>query len=118
MISALSTLGARKTRFPARGLVQCNVHVDVIAWRRNRAFTGADAAIECLVGHLQARRERSADPDEPTGVLTHHLDMTDGGWAFVDALIGRARDNGAAWLDVRAAFEAANGAPLTSARSA
>jgi hypothetical protein len=28
---------------PGRGIVQCNTHVDVIAWRRERAFIGVEA---------------------------------------------------------------------------
>ena len=39
------------------------------------------------------------DADEPTGLLTHHLDMDEASWAFVEELIGRTRDHSAAsWL--------------------
>jgi len=100
----LSTLGARNARRPAPDLVQCNVHVDAIAWKRNRAFIGVDPAIDGLVAHLEARREGDADPDEPTGLLTHHLDMTDTGWDFVVELVAHTRASGAAWLDVHTAF--------------
>jgi hypothetical protein len=87
-----------------QGLLQCNAHVDVVDWRRNRAFIGDEAAVDRLVAHLRARRDGGADPDEPTGLLTHHLDMTEGAWRFVAALVERTRERGAAWLDVRDAF--------------
>jgi hypothetical protein len=117
-IRGLSTLGPRAARCPAPGIVQCNTHVDVIAWRRGRAFIGADAAIDRLVAHLRARRDGSADPDEPTGLLTHHLDMSDAGWEFVVELVARTRKRGAAWVDVQSAFDSADGDALTSVRSA
>ena len=98
--------------------MQCNTHVDLIAWRRDRAFIGVEAAIDRLVAHLRARREGSADAGEPTGLLTHHLDMSDAGWEFVVELVARTRERGAAWLDVAPAFAPADCAAPTSDRSA
>ena len=46
-----------RRRNPAPGLVQCNTHVDLIAWRRDRAFIGVDAALDRLVAQLAARRD-------------------------------------------------------------
>jgi hypothetical protein len=101
----LSTFGPRAGLHPVRGLVQCNAHVDLIAWRRDRAFIGIDAAIDRLVLHLESRRASIGDAAEPTGILTHHLDMDAPAWAFLAALFARTRDHGAAaWLDVDAAF--------------
>jgi len=114
----LSTLGPRKARWPARGLTQCNTHVDLIAWRRDRGFIGVEAALERLIIHLQARRERREDADEATGVLTHHLDMTAAGWDFLIELVSRTREQGAAWIDVRSAFGMGDGAEATCGRSA
>ena len=116
-IRGLSTLGPRPARCPVPGLVQCNTHADLIAWRGQRAFIGADAAVDRLASHLRARRDGSADPDEPTGLLTHHLDMNDAGWEFVVELVARTRERGAAWLDVQSAFGPIDAA-LISARSA
>ena len=101
----LSTYGPRPAACPAPGVAQCNTHVDLIAWRRDRAFVGAEAAIDLLVDHLYARREGRVDPPEPTGILTHHLDLDDAAWNFLTDLIARTRKHGAvAWLDVGAAF--------------
>jgi hypothetical protein len=110
----LSTFGPRTTAEPASTLVQCNTHVDLIAWRRGRLFIGADAAIDRVVAHLTARRERTVDPVEPTGVLTHHLDLEEDAWDFLADLIGRTEAHGAAtWIAAGTAF-----APVTSDRSA
>jgi hypothetical protein len=114
----VSTLGPRSARCPAEGLVQCNTHVDIIDWRRDRAFIGVDAAIDRVVAHLRARREGAADTDEPTGVLTHHLDMGAPAWEFLTALVARTREQGAVWIDARVAFGMEAGAAPICGRSA
>ncbi|MEO8305139.1 MAG: polysaccharide deacetylase family protein [Betaproteobacteria bacterium] len=113
----LSTLGPRGAIHPVPSLVQCNTHVDLIAWRSNRAFVGTDAAIECLLLHLRARRNESVDAIEPTGILTHHLDMDAAGWRFMPDLLERTRKGGALWLDVQAVFAASATATTTFGRS-
>ena len=100
----LSCLGPRSAARPVPGIAQCNVHVDLIAWRRERAFVGVEAAVERLVEHLRARRGGSVDASEPSGVLTHHLDMSAAGWQFLADLMARTREHGAQWLDARAVF--------------
>lgn len=103
--SGLSTFGPRTSPHPASGISQINTHVDLIAWRRGRVFIGVDAAINRLVGHLQARRDGSADPAEPTGILTHHLDLDDAAWRFLEELIKRTcAHDAAAWRDVHQVF--------------
>ncbi len=110
----LSTFGPRARSNPVAGLVQCNTHVDLIAWRRDRAFIGVDAAIDRLVLHLAARRAGIVDPSEPTGLLTHHLDLPAAAWEFLADLFAHTRQHGAAtWNDVDAAFGG-----VTSVRSA
>jgi hypothetical protein len=80
-------------------VLQCNTHVDLVAWRRERAFIGTAAALGRLIGHLEARRRGAADADEATGVLTHHLVMTDPAWEFLAALLAAtAAHRAAAWL--------------------
>ena len=110
----LSTFGPRDVAEPALTFVQCNTHVDVIAWGRGRVFIGTDAAIDRVVAHLRARREGAVDPAEPTGLLTHHLDLQDEAWQFLAELIARSKAHGAAtWIGAGTAFR-----PVTSARSA
>ena len=100
----LSTFGPRAAPFPIPGLAQCNAHIDLIAWRRDRAFIGVASAIDRIVEHLRMRREGSVDPLEPTGMLTHHLDLGDAAWQFMADLLPRTRAHGALWLDVDAVF--------------
>jgi hypothetical protein len=115
----LSCIGPRVAAMPVHGIVQSNVHVDLIAWRTNRAFAGTDVAIDRLVGHLRARREGGADAAEASGILTHHLDMDDAAWTFVTELLTRTREHSAvAWLEVGAVFATPRAADSTSGRSA
>ena len=111
----LSTFGPRSAVQPAPGIVQCNTHVDLIAWRRDRAFIGADAAIDQVVGHLRARREGGVDAGEPTGILTHHLSFEPAAWEFLALLVARTRQHEAAiWLDVHEALRLGAAAPVAS----
>ena len=117
----LSTFGPRATPSPTPGLLQCNTHVDIIAWRRDRAFIGIAAAIDRTVEHLRSRREGNGnvDPQEPTGLLTHHLDLGDAAWQFLADFLPRTRAHGALWLDVDAVFDMHVAAgSVTSSRSA
>lgn len=113
-LQGLSTFGVRSAASPVPAIVQCNTHVDLIAWRRGKTFVGTEAAIERLVAHLEARRKGTADPKEATGVLTHHLDFSGDAWQFLADLVARTKAHGGAtWMDARAVFR-----PVTSARSA
>jgi hypothetical protein len=113
----LSTIGPRATASPGPGILQSNAHVDLIDWRRGRSFIGTDVAIDLLVRHLHARRDGGVDASEPTGILSHHLDMNAAGWEFLAELMVRTRERGVAWLDVDAIFGRGAAAPVTSARS-
>ena len=115
-LRGVSCFGARATREPAPGVVQVNAHVDLIAWRRDRRFIGAAAAVARLAAHLRARREREADASEPTGILTHHRVFDDDAFAFLDACCTFLHDHrAAAWVGAEAIFSAS---PFTSGRSA
>jgi len=115
-LRGLSCFGARATREPVPGVVQANAHVDLIAWRRDRRFIGAAAALERLAAHLRARREGETDASEPTGILTHHLVCDDDAFVFLDACCAFLHDHpAAAWLRVDAIF---SDLPFTSIRSA
>lgn len=97
---ALSTFAARARREPVAGLLQVNCHVDIIDWRAGRGFRGDARALADLCAHLRARREGRVDADEPSGVLTHHLDHDPGCWRFLDALLALTREHPAVrWLD-------------------
>jgi hypothetical protein len=102
--AGLSTYNARR-RTPAP-LTQVNSHVDIMNWV-TRAFGGSAEALGLAIRHLQARRARSADPDEPTGLLTHHLAHDEAAWGFTDAFLAAVATHPAARLiDARTLFAA------------
>lgn len=79
----LSGFAPRRAATGPDGAMHVNTHIDVIAWRAGGGFVGVDAALDQTVQHLRARREGSADPAEPTGLMTHHLVHDEAVWNFV-----------------------------------
>lgn len=59
---------------------QLQSHVDIIKWKKGRSFIGYHCA--ALRYDLQFVRRRNA-PDEPIGLLTHHLDHDEGCFEFL-----------------------------------
>jgi hypothetical protein len=103
--AGLSTYGPRAARGAAPGVLQVNTHADIVDWRGTRGFVGEAAALGLIAGHLAARREGSADAEEPTGIMTHHLVHDDACWSFLTALTARlAAHPGAVWLDAPTIF--------------
>ena len=100
----LSTSEARPSE-PVPTLVQVNTHADPIAWRKGQIFAGAERVTDALAQHLAARREGRVDPDEPTGLLTHHLAHDEPGWAFLEEAAERlGARHGLRWLTAPEAF--------------
>jgi hypothetical protein len=87
----LSTFGPRAAPLAAPRLGALNTHVDPIQWRAGKRFGGAAWSLDQLTGHLAARRAGRADPAEPTGLLTHHRDLTAPAWAALDELLAGLR---------------------------
>ncbi|MBK8159534.1 MAG: polysaccharide deacetylase family protein [Rhodospirillaceae bacterium] len=85
---------------PLAPLIEVNTEVDVIDWRGSRGFVGEGAALGRLVGHLAARRLKVAEPDLPTGILTHHLVHDTATWRFLENLQDWLAKRGAAHLFV------------------
>ncbi|MGH6948483.1 MAG: polysaccharide deacetylase family protein, partial [Kiloniellales bacterium] len=71
--AGLSAYGPRPAA-GTHGLTQVNCHLDLIDWQGSRGFLGETAALALLTGHLAARREGRVDPEEPSGILSHHRD--------------------------------------------
>lgn len=104
-IASISRIKPRSTAYPLAGLYASNVHVDLVAWRGERGFIGAAAALGGLTAHLRDRRCGNADGDEPTGILTHHLVQDSATKAFLAELIGLTRRHPAVhWLDAGEVF--------------
>jgi len=98
--SGLSAFTARHELEPAPGLRQINCHVDPIDWRGSRGFVGRLAAYEAVATHLRARRHACVDSEEPTGILTHHLEHDNGCWEFIRELLQCTHAHPAVrWLD-------------------
>ncbi|WP_419785660.1 polysaccharide deacetylase family protein [Pseudodesulfovibrio sp.] len=73
---------------PPEGLRVADAHCDLLTWKRKpAAFAGAQKCVDSIVSHLQQKRAGTVDQDEPTGILTHHKDMDDAAWAFMDELL-------------------------------
>ena len=105
--TGLSTFRARAGAAPAPGLVQVNGHCDPITWKQGARFAGTAKALADLVGHLGARRTGEADPDEPTGLVTHHLALDEPAWEFVALLLRRTTSHPAAlWQSASDVFQA------------
>jgi hypothetical protein len=102
---AISRANPRRTAWPAPGVSEVNVHVDLVSWARGRGFVGEEAALGILVGHLRARRLGVACADEPTGILTHHLVQDEATDRFLHRLLAVTRAHAATrWLDAVEVF--------------
>jgi hypothetical protein len=108
----LSQFGPRTRRQPVRGLTQVNTHVDIVHWKGPAPrFAGAAKLVDEFTLHLSERRTGTADPDEPTGLLTHHAAHDEACWDFLETLFERlARHAAVLWLAAPAVF-ADNAAP-------
>ncbi len=105
--TGLSTAQPRKQRRDAAGLIRVNSHIDPVDWsdRNRRGFVGERTAVAAAVKHLSAKRLGKADPDEPTGLLTHHLVQDEACWRFLEAfLTTTTRHRATRWLDAAEAF--------------
>ncbi|MEP0454618.1 MAG: glycosyl transferase family 28, partial [Roseibium sp.] len=86
--------------FPRTGQVQS--HVDIIKWKKDRRFIGWNSAR--LRFDLQLCRRRT-NPDEPLGILSHHLAHDEGCYEFLDRFLDIAAHHpGAEWPRVKGLF--------------
>lgn len=83
----LSTYSPRATAGPTAGLLQVNCHVDPIRWKPSRGFLGGAESLALLCRHLADKRRGAADPDEPSGLMTHHAVHDDALWTFLEDLL-------------------------------
>ena len=99
-LRAISLIKPRRTCWPAAGVTEVNVHIDLVTWAGDRGFIGEEAALAGIVGHLRARRYSEVDSEEPTGILTHHLVQNGTTDAFLCRLVAITKEHPAArWLD-------------------
>ena len=94
----VSAFGPRDHKHPEPGLTIVNAHCDPIRWKSGPQFRGVTKTIAQLLAHLQARRTGNVDADEPTGLLTHHIDLDAAGWEFCTQLASMINQHdGAKW---------------------
>lgn len=105
---AVSAFGARSSNHLADRLEAVNAHCDPIRWKTGAKFGGELKTINQILEHLAAKRTGLADPDEPTGYLTHHIDMDEDAWEFSSRLARLVNEHsGAQWLPPSAIFKEA-----------
>jgi hypothetical protein len=107
--TGLSTAKPRES--VADGLFRANTHLDILDWLKHpRQFIGLEAALDLAINHLAARRAGTADADEPTGLLTHHLVMDEAAFAFTAEFLTRSAAHPAVqWQAARDIFPAGRG---------
>jgi len=104
-LTGISQARPRSASPRAPGVIEANIHLDLIAWTGSLGFVGEDAALSGLVQHLRARRLCAVCADEPTGILTHHLVQDEATDAFLDRLITVSVAHPAVlWLDAGEIF--------------
>jgi predicted glycosyltransferase len=85
----LSTFGNRGSEKEIAGLVQVNAHIDPVDWRRGRGLLKREKLLALLASMIADRVEGRSDPDEPIGLLTHHLIHDEPVWTFCAELLYR-----------------------------
>jgi hypothetical protein len=115
-IRALSAYGARREGLSS--LEQINTHLDILLWDPPR-FRGEGAALGRLWRLLRSRR-LGGRWDEPIGLLTHHRNLDEAAWRFLDKFLARLTSPGAG-VEWRAAAEligeAASQGPASAVRA-
>jgi predicted glycosyltransferase len=86
----LSTFGAAP-KPPPEGLILVNTHLDPIDWRGHRSLADEASLIERLADEIETRLADEAAPDEPLGLLTHHLAHDAWIWGFLERLLALLR---------------------------
>lgn len=107
-ISGLSRKGPRVRPLAMEGLLEINAHAAPIKWTVPPSYGDDDTHLSIIIDHLRGRRDKSYDPDEPTGLLTHHLTQNDRSYEFVSRLVHVVSEHPAAiWRDSRDLFGSA-----------
>ncbi|MDF2367717.1 polysaccharide deacetylase family protein [Sneathiella sp.] len=108
----VSRYKARKAALIRPKLAEINTHIDPVNWRGDRSVVPETDLLEMVTGHLAARRERQADPMEPTGLLTHHLVHDEEIWAALYKLLAVLTDHPAVrFVTIEGALALVEGLP-------
>jgi predicted glycosyltransferase len=88
----LSAFRDRTTAGRVSGLLQVNAHLDPIAWHRGRGLDDPAWLVRQLSDCVERRLSGMADPQEPIGLLTHHLVHDGATWDFCERLLGHLKE--------------------------
>jgi predicted glycosyltransferase len=88
----LSIFNDRRAGGPS-GLVEINAHIDPIDWHGTRSLLEPNGLIAATAGAVSRRITGQAEPEEPIGLLTHHLVQDEPVWFFCEALLERLLRN-------------------------
>jgi hypothetical protein len=104
---AVSCSSVKSLPAPVEGLRAIHAYCDPVKWKKEEGyFAGTEASLRKITHHLSARRLGQISPDEPTGLLTHHLATDDPTWRFVEVLIERTSAHPAVqWIALRDLLE-------------
>lgn len=101
----ISASGNRAPLTAETPIVPVNTHVDPMIWGDMPRFAGATAILAKLTEHLRVRRIGTADRQEPTGLLTHHLNLDAPAWAFLEEFVAMTTAHPAVrWLPPHLTF--------------
>lgn len=86
---------------PPEGLRVADAQCDVLKWKKGEVarFAGAEKSMANLVAHIKDKRLGLVDEAEPTCILSHHLEMDEDAWNFMDDLLSVLNEHPAAqWM--------------------
>ena len=87
-------------------LTVADAHIDIIDWKNNGKFIGEDLALREIAWHLSVRRQETIPCDTPNCILTHHRQMKDDAFSFLERLLTKTQYFGALWLSASKLFGA------------
>ena len=90
-VHCVSLTTARAAKYRAPNLLEISICCDPINWRGGAHLATLEKPMRHFVEHLRHRRQcllsGKGDGDEPSGLLSHHLDHDAEIWAFVETLV-------------------------------
>lgn len=85
--TGLSAFKDRDRHSSVTDLVQINTHIDPIDWHGTRSLAAIEGILAQIAAAIDRRVDGIADPDEPIGLLTHHLIHEETVWLFCERLL-------------------------------
>ncbi|MEF2553695.1 polysaccharide deacetylase family protein [Aurantimonas sp. A2-1-M11] len=103
--AGISVFGPRETASPQAACRHVNAHLDLLTWKGGARFAGRDKLIRLAAERLADLRLGRSDPQEPFGILTHHLDHDAETGAFLEELLALfAAHPAVRWRDAASLF--------------